>query len=111
MEYNSSSLVFRDFMDWEIANDFESIFKYIIFLLHFIQDIKLFKEYNPDKLFIYEAKKQPQLAAKVKRVISNGIISFLDYAIELKEKQPEVFQELLNDYLISTRLHIQKGKN
>ncbi len=35
---------------------------------------------------------------KVRNVLEDGIRKFLDYAIELKEEQPEVFTELMEDY-------------
>jgi len=105
MEYVHAHQVFYNFMEWAINNDFEAIFKNMIFILHFIQDIRLYKKNNPDKLFVEEALRKPELGEKVKKVLGDGIVTFIDYAIELKEKQPEVFDELLGDYEISTEIH------
>lgn len=91
-------------MEWAISNDFEIIFHDMIFLLHFIQDVKLYKRHNPEKLFIREAERQPKMMERVQRVLKDGVCKFLDYAIELKEKQPEVFDELLTEYQLSSQM-------
>ncbi|MFN2202626.1 MAG: hypothetical protein ACK2UO_15620 [Caldilineaceae bacterium] len=96
--YIESSQVFDRLMEWAIANDFEQIFHDMIDLLHFIQDVKLFKEQNPDKSFAMEACEHPELEAKMYEVLRDGVKKFLDYAIELKDKQPEVFAQLMRDY-------------
>ncbi len=96
--YIESSHVFEHFMEWSVANDFELIFHDMITLLHFIQNVRLFKQHNPGKLFAEEVSKDPELAAKMYQILKDGVIKFLDYAIELKEKQPAVFVELINDY-------------
>lgn len=101
LDYVNAKNIFQTFMEWAITNDFEFIFHDMIFILRFIQDIQLFKKHNPDKPFIFYAEKQPQLMEKVKKVMKDGVSKFLDYAIELKEKEPDVFEELLNDYLLS----------
>jgi hypothetical protein len=105
MEYVAARQVFYNFMEWAINNDFEAIFKNMIFLLHFIQDVRLYKKNNPNRLFVEEAMRKTDLGQKVKRILADGIIMFLDYAIELKEKQPKVFYELLSDYELSTEIH------
>lgn len=102
--YIESSQVFDRFMEWAIANDFEELFHDMINLLHFIQDVKVFKQQHPDKLFAEEASKVPGLADKMYQVLGDGISKFLDYAIELKERQPEVFTELMNDYAMIERM-------
>lgn len=104
MEYVNSHDVFHEFMDWAIANNFEEIFHDMIHLLHFIQDVKLFKKHNPDKPFIGEALEKPQLMTKVEGILKKGIFSFLDYVVEVKENQPEVFEELINDYEFSAQM-------
>lgn len=104
LEYANAHNVFHFFMEWAIDNGFESIFQDMIYILHFIQDVRLYKKYNPDKLFIKEAGKKPQLMEKVNKVLKDGICKLLDYAIELKEKQPDVLDELLSDYLLSSRI-------
>jgi hypothetical protein len=35
---------------------------------------------------------------KVKKVLAEGLFKFLDYLIELKDKHPVLFYELLADY-------------
>lgn len=104
MEYVNTQHVWRNFMD--IARDygFEEIFQDMVYILHFISDVKTFKEINPDKLFIHEAVKSEQMMQKVMKVLGDGIRKFLEHATELKEKQPDVFYELISDYDLSTRI-------
>ena len=104
MEYVNSHAVFQDFMDWGIANNFEKVFHDMISLLHFIQDVKLFKMHNPDRPFMEEAARKPDLMARVEEVLRTGISSFLDYMIEVKKSQPEVFEEIINDYEFSSQM-------
>ena len=47
--------------------------------------------------------------ARTHRIIGDGIRRFLDYAIELKEKQPEMFGEMMADYALSARLGGRHG--
>lgn len=102
MEYVAAYHVFYEFMERAISNDMDSSFENMLYILHFIEDVKLFKQTNPDKLFIYEAQKQRLLMKKVKRILSDGIIKFLNYMIELKEKNPDIFYDLLTDYELSS---------
>lgn len=104
MEYTNIQHVWRNFMD--IARDwgFEEIFQDMVYILHFVGDVKTFKEHNPDKLFMHEAAKNELLMQKVLMVLGDGIRKFLDYAIELKEKQPELFFALITDYEVSTQI-------
>ena len=55
-EYVSAYHVFHDFMDRASAYDMDTLLQDMIYILHFIQDVKLFKQANPDKPFIYEAQ-------------------------------------------------------
>ncbi|MGZ8190403.1 MAG: hypothetical protein ACXWTS_04140 [Methylococcaceae bacterium] len=98
MEYQKAHGVFREFMEWAIINDFESIFQDMIYLLHFIQDIQIFQAHHPDELFMEHARSEPVLMEKVQAILQQGLYSFLDYVIELKEKQPDILNDLLNDY-------------
>ena len=98
LEYVKAESVWHSFMERAITNNFEGIFFDMIFILHFIYDVKLFKENNPDKLFILEAEKRDPLMVKACKVLQDGIKAFLDYAIELKEKQPAMFDEVMSDY-------------
>ncbi len=52
--------------------------------------------------------KQPAMKEKVYHIFRDGVCKFLEYAIELKEKQPEVFEELMEDYQFSAS--IKSGK-
>lgn len=48
---------------------------------------------------------------KVKKVLSDGIIKFLDYMIELREHDPTLFYDLLTDYEVSSQKQvIMSGK-
>ena len=103
-EYVRSRHVFLTFLDWAATNDFEPIFHDMIFILHFIQDIDTFKKRNPDRLFADEAAGFPRLQAKIDKILKDGVVKFLDYAIELREQEPLVFEELLEDYAQSARV-------
>ena len=54
-------------------------------------------------LFIEEAEKNEGMMLKVRKVLWDGIQRFMDYTIELKEKQPEMFADVLSDYDLSSR--------
>jgi hypothetical protein len=91
-------------MEWAVANDFEPIFHDMIYILHFIQDVERFRERSPGQLFVEEARRHPRLREKMEKILRDGVVKFLDYAIELREKEPEVLEELLEDYLLSSRM-------
>ena len=103
-EYVRARQIFRTFMDWAVAHDFESIFHDMIYILHFIQDFQLFKKQHPDRLFVEEAQIHPRMQAKVDKILRDGVVKFLDYAIELRQKEPEVLEELLGDYLLTSKM-------
>lgn len=110
-EYTLAYHVFYEFMERAIIHDIDSSFEDMIYTLHFIEDVKLFKQNNPDKLFIYEAQKQRLLMKKVKKIFSDGVIKFLDYMIELREHNPTLFYDLLTDYEVSSQKQvIMSGK-
>lgn len=96
--YIEFSYVYKYFMEWAITNDFEEIFHDMIDLLHFLENVRLFKQRNPGELFSEEAGKTPGLAEKMHQILKDGISKFLDYIIELKDRNPEVFSELIKDY-------------
>ncbi len=102
-EYVSAYHVFHDFMDRASTYGMDTFFQDMIYILHFIQDVTLFKQANPDKPFIYEAQNHPFLMEKVRKVLGEGTQKFLDYMIELKEKKPDLFYDLLTDYELSSR--------
>jgi len=100
-EYVRARSVFLTFLEWAATNDFESIFQDMIFILHFIQDVELFKREYPDRNFAAEAARFPRMQEKIDKILRDGVVKFLDYAIELREREPEVLEELLEDYLHS----------
>ena len=104
-EYVKARNVFRFFLNWAIEHEFEYIFEDMIYILHFIQDVTLFNEQNPDKLFINEAKAKPELIEKTNRVVRGGIEKFLDYVIELKQSNSTILNNLLSDYEISISIY------
>ncbi len=106
-EYIHAEEVWRTFLEWAASNDFEPIFHDMLFILHFIQDMELFKKHNPNRLFAEEALASPRQRAKMDKVLRDGIEKFLDYVIELREKVPEVFEDLLEDYLMSAKLETE----
>ncbi|MFC1998624.1 hypothetical protein ACFLVR_03145 [Chloroflexota bacterium] len=98
MEYVNAQPVWKNFMDLAMGFGFDAVLKDMIYIIHFINDVKVFKENNPDKPFIYHAKENEWLMKKTDKVLSDGIRSFLDFAVELKEKQPDMFIEMISDY-------------
>jgi len=103
-EYVEKEDVWQQFMDWAIKFNFEEIVEDMIYILHFIQDVKLYKEHNPEKSFISAAKNNHILMKKVNKVLYDGIQKFLDYVIELKKKQTGIFLEIMEDYEICRRI-------
>jgi len=107
-EYVKTQMVWQNFLDLAINYDLEDIFENMVYLLHFIQDMKLIKNENPDKRIIDEVAKRKDLMQKVDKVLGNGIRSFLDYAIELKMKNIEMFDQIMNDYELAIQTIDQK---
>ena len=103
-EYVKAKNVFQFFLNWAVEHNIEYIFEEMIYILHFIQDVTLYNEQNPDKLFIHEAKSKQELMEKTTRVVCDGIAKFLDYVIELKESNPAMLDSLLSDYESSSAI-------
>ncbi len=97
-EYVPAYHAFYSFMEWTIIHDIDFGFENMIYILHFIEEVKLFKHNHPDTPFIYEAQKTRSIMKKVKKVLAEGLFKFLDFLIELKVKNPALFYELLADY-------------
>jgi hypothetical protein len=104
LEYVNARYVWQNFMDLAITHDFQDIFEDMVYLLHFVQDVTSFKNAHPDKLFIYEALKDEQLMTKVYKVLGDGIRKFLEYAMELKEKRPDMFNQIISDYCLTPEM-------
>ena len=104
LEYLRAKHVWHDFKERAITYNFESIFMDMIEILNFITDVEHFREKFPGRKFIHAAAAREELMARTHKILGNGIRSFLDYAIELKEKNPKLFDELLADYELSARL-------
>ena len=104
LEYVNAQSVWRNFMNIALEFGFEDIFQDMVYILHFISDVKTFQENNPDKMFIHAAAKNELLMQKVMNILGDGIRKYLDYAIELKEKQPDLFNEVISDYELSTQI-------
>jgi len=102
-EYVPAYHAFYSFMEWTIIHDIDSGFKNMIYILHFIEEVKLFKHNNHDTPYVYEAQKKRSLMKKVKKVLAEGLFNFLEFLIELKKKEPALFYELLADYEESPR--------
>ncbi len=98
MEYVEAYDAFQGLMNLAIANNFDKIFENMILILNFINDVKLYKDCYPGKLFILHARDNPKLMDKTYLILTQGITRFLDYVIELKENFPEMCEELLADY-------------
>jgi hypothetical protein len=104
LEYVKAERVWRNFMERAITFNFEEIFRDMISILHFVNDVRGYRERNPGRLFIHEALVHPRMKATVYEIVGGGIRRFLDYAIELKERQPEMFEEVMEDYALSSRI-------
>jgi len=109
MEYVAAEPVWRYFMNIALEYDFEDIFQDMLFILHFIGDVKSFKDRNPEKLFIAEAASDEKMMGKVMNILGDGIRKFLDYTIELKEKKPDLLNVILSDYELSTQVMTQQA--
>ena len=109
-EYVRAERVWNSFLERAITYNFEEIFLDMIYIIHFVCDVKAFKERNPDQLFMSEALSNQELMSKVQKILWDGIQRFLDYAIELKEKQPSLFSEMLLDYELSTKIRHSERK-
>ena len=104
VSYIDARGVFVTFMDWAIQHDFEAILEDMIFVLHFIQDVRMYKEYHPDKLFVEYAMSTPQGTEKLRKVLTDAVSKFLDYAIELKTERPVVYDELISEYVMASEM-------
>jgi hypothetical protein len=104
MEYVKAEPVWHSFKERAITYNFEPIFHDMIYILHFICDVKIFKEKFPQRMFVHEAVKRENLMKRTWKVLSDGIKRFLEYALELKEKDPEMFEEMMADYALSIQI-------
>jgi len=102
-EYVKAAPVWTDFLERAIHYNFEDIVETMIYILHFIQDVEFFQAERPGELFIHAAKDNPRLMSKVDTVLGDGIRKFLDYAVELKQKDPRMFDEVMESYGFSSR--------
>ncbi len=96
MEYVKPQRVWQMFMDRALEYDIEDGYRNMMTVLGFINHVEVFKRDNPDKLFIPEVMGNEQLMAKVKEVLGFAVRKFLDYAVELKRKQPDVLDQLIS---------------
>jgi hypothetical protein len=102
-EYVRARSVWADFLERAVYYNFEDIVEDMIFILHFIQDVEFFHQEQPDVLVVQAAEGDERLMGKVRKVMGDGIRKFLDYAVELKEKEPRMFDEVLDSYVSSSR--------
>ncbi|MGD9738224.1 MAG: hypothetical protein AB7O56_02855 [Bauldia sp.] len=107
-QYVGSVNVFRYFMEWSIHNDADGTFRSMIFLLHFVQDVKTFRELHPERSVADEGY-DDDLRERVEKVLRDNVVSFLDYAIELRRDRPHEFEHLMEDYIATeARFHRQE---
>ena len=97
-EYVDAQEVWRSFMNIARENGFADIFQDMLYIMHFVGDVITFREINANKLFINEAAGDEVLMQKTMKVLGDGIRKYLEYVIELKEKQPELFDQVVTDY-------------
>lgn len=103
-EYVNAETVWQRFMNMAMERGFDDIFQDMLSVMHFIGDVRTFRDLNPGKLFAHEASKDPASMTRVTRILGDGIRKYLDYAIELKEKQPELFDQVIGDYELLARM-------
>ncbi len=104
LEYVKAKQVWQQFLERAIQYNFEDIIEDMIYILHFIYDINLCRENNPGGSFIEEVVSREPLLAKSYKVLGDGIRKFIDYAIELKEKEPQMFASLMEDYELCSQM-------
>jgi hypothetical protein len=100
LSYIDTRDAFVRFMDWAMQHGFEDILEEVVYVLHFIQDVRLYKESYPGKLFVEYAMSTPQGCEKLRTILTGAVTKFLDYAIELKSERPELYDELMHEYLL-----------
>jgi hypothetical protein len=103
-EYVAAEPVWHSFRERAITYNFEDIFLNMIDILHFVYDVKGYKAKHPHAHYVREAAKREETMRTMERILTDGIRVFLDYAIELKEKKPEIFEEMMADYESAMRL-------
>jgi hypothetical protein len=64
----------------------------------------MYKEYHPDCLFVEYAMSTPQGREKLRKILTDAVTKFLDYAIELKSERPLVYEELISEYLMAAEM-------
>ena len=100
-QYVRANGVFRYFMEWSIHNEADAVFHNMLFLLHFIQDVIVFRELYPGQSLMSEEGVKHDFAGRVEKVLHDNVTSFLDYAIELRRDRPQEFEHLMDDYLVA----------
>jgi hypothetical protein len=105
-EYVKAEQAWHTFKERAITYNFEDIFLNMIAILHFIYDVKGFKAKHPRTPYIHEAAANEESMKKVWKILTDGIKFFLNYAIELKDKQPAIFEEMMADYELA--MHIRQ---
>jgi len=108
-EYVKSQHVWHDFMERAITYDFQDVFQNMIEILHFTHDVKVFKDDKPDEMFVHEARKNSMMMSKVEKILGDGVRFFLDYAIELKTKHPNMFLDMISDYELAWEAYMKGG--
>jgi hypothetical protein len=102
-EYVKAEGAWRSFVNFARENGLDDIFQDMLYIMHFIGDVRTFKEINPEKPYIYEAARDAATMQKVVKLLGDGIRKYLDYVIELKEKQPDLLNQVVTDYELSAQ--------
>ena len=95
MEYVKAEPVWINFMNRAMHFGFDDIFHDMIEILHFIYDVREFKESHEDSMFIDAAADHKELRERTLLTIGDGIRKFLDYAIELKRDEKVMFENVM----------------
>jgi hypothetical protein len=96
--------IWRSLLESAITYDIEEMYLNVLYVINFIHDVKVFKESHSDELFIHLAQQDELLMRRVKEVLGLGIQKLLDYAIDLKESNPDMLRRLMSDLDASARI-------
>ena len=103
-EYVKARRVWTEFLERAVQYNFEDIVEDMIYILNFIQDVEFFYASRPDSSYIQAAAGHDRLMTKIHNVVEDGVRKFLDYMIELKQKDPQMFDEVMDSYAFSSQL-------
>lgn len=106
--YVAAEPVWHAFRERAIAYNFEDTFLDMMAILHFVCDVKNYRARHPGRAFLPEAARRERTMQTAWAVLSDGIRRFLDFAIELKDQKPAIFEKMMRDYRLAARQREQE---